>query len=144
MDLNPMPIGVIAVVLLIGIPLGLAIGAVFLRAAAKMVTKTEIPFGRATLIAFVAGIASLPVALIIGLGFGFSGGHAIVGQVLSSVINFFVSSAVYGAMITHPYSKQSVGFGKGVGISLVLILLLIAAAIMIGGIVFISATLLFT
>ena len=108
--------------LLIGFPLGIAINAVFLRIAVKLVMKFDPPFSRACWAALVATVTTFIVGWLIGFAFGYFTGSPpdVAGFIsLSFVTSFLVYAGTYGAMVTHPESSQSIGFGKGVMVSLV-------------------------
>ena len=113
----------VAIVLFIAVPLSIVIGALFLKLAAKLVTKHRVPFGRACLAVFVVMAITGPTGYLIRLAFKASDGHPALAGLLSLPINFFIGAWVYGAMIKRPRSRRSIGFGKGMLISLVLMLI---------------------
>lgn len=119
--------------LLIGVPLGILMAAVFLRLATKIVMKFDVPFGRACFIAFVVLIVTGVTGYLIGLLMRGSTSSPIGPMIVSVLVNLCVASGIYGAMIKMPGSTDGVGFGKGISIALMLLLIgVVIAAVLFG------------
>lgn len=132
------PVGILLVSLLIGIPIGILIGAIFLRLAVRIVSGVDLAFGRACGTVVVAFLANFVIGFILGFVMGIAGANAQgpALNILSIVINFFVSSGVYGAMVKDPASGQSIGYGKGMLVTLMLFVFALVIGFALGIIIF--------
>ena len=127
-------IGPVLIGLLIGVPLGILIGAALLRLAVKIVTKSTMPFGQACLSVFVVTLVTVVLGYLIGFIVGLAHGPALAAGILSYVINFLVAAGIYGGMVKQPESDQGIGFGKGMLVNLVLFLISLAIGLVFFGI----------
>jgi hypothetical protein len=91
----------------------------------RWVAKFDVPYWAAYKIAIIAAV----VNFAIGIPFDILG--ILWAHFIELVVTFFVQSAIYGTMIKHPGTNESIGFGKGLLISLILLLLLILICIVL-------------
>src|SRR6185437_12697821 len=115
-------LGFVCVAAVVGLLVGLVIGAVILRSACHL-TRSPVPeFGKAMGVVFVAGLligfANFGVQFVLALAFQGPGKDPnIVGQLISLAIiipmDFCLSAAIYSSML------EGVSFGKGLLIYLI-------------------------
>lgn len=117
---------------LLAIVVGIAVAAIILRLAAKIVSAPEIPFGKAMLIVVVAFFATAAAGFILGLILG----QGILAQLVSLVVGACVSALIYSKMI--PTS-----FGKGILIYVMQIVVVfvigLIVAVLFGGMAALSS-----
>ena len=137
-------IGFVCCVLIVGLAIGVLVGAIILRAAVKWVLKYDIAFGEACKITLIAGGINMVVSIVLGMLFAVVAGSgderaAQTARGLSSIVSlpigFLISSAIYGAMLKFPETDMPVGFGKGALVTLVSYAIGLAIGIVIAVIV---------
>lgn len=141
------------VVFAIMLVVGTAIGAIFLKIAAKWAMKFKITYGKAFKTVLVSSLAGMLLGIIMGLGFygaAYSQGGieqvkammentslGLLFNLASGIMGFFMGGAVYGQMIKYPDTGSPIGFMKGIRISLfqILLVFLIALPLLLIGLV---------
>lgn len=129
--------------------LGMAINTVILRLAVSWVCKFKLPFWSGVKTVLISLVVVFICSLLFGLGQGLTAllttGATPTDQadsagqlLLSLLISFFVTSALYGVLIRHPEEGQ-VGFVRGMMIYLAQFLIILALGLVLGIIIFILA-----
>jgi peroxiredoxin len=123
---KPMPLYLRVLIGAIVIPIVTFLIALFLKIVTKWAVKFNIPYWTAYKIEIIAAAISFVIRIPLdGLGFPW--------VILASlVVDLFVHSIIYGQMIKHPDTNESIGFGKGLLIWFYLMLFWIAIAAVIG------------
>lgn len=113
--------------MLIGGCLGALVGAIILRAAAKWVEKTDVPFGSA----FVTTLIILVTQLVIGGGIGFVVGSTTHSQdavngaaLLMWPVGFCIQSGIISA-------RMGIAFGRACLVSLAMLAIGISCALLV-------------
>jgi hypothetical protein len=137
------------IIFLLFLFLGTAINTVILRLAVSWVCKFKLPFWSGVKTVLISLVVVFICSLLFGLGQGLTallttgaipaGQANSAGQLLLSIlISFFVTSALYGVLIRHPEDGQ-VGFVRGMMIYLAQFLIILALGLVLGIIIFILA-----
>jgi len=121
--------------MLIGAAIGSLLGAVVLQIATHWACKFRPPYGMAYKACFLVWAPSFVLGYATGFALGGAGvrlGWA--GIIALEAVGVFFGAAIYGALLKHPDSRRSVGFGKGCVVSLFVLfvrVLILLAAIMV-------------
>lgn len=138
------------IIFLLSFFVGIAINTVILRVAVSWVCKFKLPFWSGVKTVLISLVVVFICSLFFGLGqsvtalltagavpaeeAGLSGSQ----MLLSILISFLVSSALYGVLIRHPEDGQ-VGFVRGMMIYLAQLLVIMAIGLILTVIIFIFA-----
>jgi hypothetical protein len=134
-------LGIVCIAGVIGLFVGLAIGAVILRAACHFSGVPVPDFGKAMGVVFVTGLllglANFGVQVVLGAALGQGDADAkLVAQLISSAVviplDFLLAAALYTSML------QGVTFGKGLLIYLIQFLIGVVIVIVILGVLFLA------
>ena len=119
-----------AIVLVVGLPLGAAFWAIFLRLFIKSVSKFQLPYRRAFTIMLIMLIISTIISFITGSFIYAVTGDNSLPRLDSLIVAFLVGAFLYGKMIKHP-ETGAIGLRKGFLISLYIILIPIVFTILV-------------
>ena len=120
------PLYLAILIIAIATPIVCLLTAVFLRYIAGWVVKFKAPYRTAYKISLIAAV----VSIVSGIPFNIPG--TLWAEFLELVVYFLVHSIIYGTMIKHPESNESIGFGRGLLIALFLFLIWFILACVIG------------
>ncbi len=123
---KPMPLYLRILIGAIAIPIVSFLGAVFLKIVTRWAVKFNIPYWTAYKIEIIAAV----IGFVIRVPFDVPG--ILWALLLSFVVHLFVNSIIYGQMIKHPDTNESIGFGKGLLIWFYLLLIWIPLAVVLG------------
>ncbi|MDZ7784234.1 MAG: hypothetical protein U5K56_15285 [Halioglobus sp.] len=118
--------------------IGALVVAVVVQLAANLIFKFKPPYGMAYKAVFLGYLASVTMALIIGLAVQQPPDQmADVLRALMPVLVFLVHAFVYGIVISHP-QRGPVGLGKGLVLTLAMVLFVTVLASVVLGILAIA------
>lgn len=123
---KPMPLYLRILIGAIAIPIVSFLGAVFLKIVTRWTVKFSIPYWTAYKIEIIAAV----IGFVIRVPFDVPG--ILWALLLSFVVHLLVNSIIYGQMIKHPDTNESIGFGKGLLIWFYLLLIWIPLAVVLG------------
>jgi thiol-disulfide isomerase/thioredoxin len=120
------PLYLAVLIIAIATPIVCLLTAVFLRYIARQVVKFKVPYWNAYKISLIAAV----ISIVSGIPFNILG--TLWAELLELVVYFLVHSTIFGTMIKHPETNESIGFGRGLLISLFLLLIWFVLACVIG------------